>query len=124
MAAWGEVVKAENPYESGLSGQGMVSYRVSGNGTEAATILAGVEGKQIHIVGGAVAAEDEVKVAIIDGSTTILTIPFGLAGIVAIPPVWISAGSDLKMQLSGAVTTSAWVDVVQIVDGQQSSLVS
>ena len=122
MAAW-DTPNETVPYASQLVNAGVTAYWLTGNGTDATDVRAAATGKQIHIVGGAVSAEDAVNVAIISNTTTIFTLCFAAAGTLPLPPVWTVAGEKLAMKLSGAVTTHAWVETVALSEGQHCGLI-
>ena len=120
------VATKEAPYDSARKNLGVAVKLVSGQGTDASTVVAAVASTQVHLLGGFIrhnggAAE---TLAILSDTTTLTTIELvATAGTIDLTPyrgLYTTAGEGLKLNKSGATNniTSAEFWVVSLTNGQ------
>lgn len=110
-------VDVEDPYESGLSGQGVEADTLTGTGTDATEVRAGVSGAQLYICNGHVATEAAGVLQIYSSAVLIAQVEHVAAATSPLPHVWCAAGEDLNMENTDGATIHIWCETNPIKPG-------
>lgn len=111
-------VDYEDPYESGLKGQGVEVDTLTGTGTDATLVRDGVTSAQLYISNGYVTTEGAGALAIYSSATLIKQVEHVAAATSPLPHVYAKAGEDLNFKNIDGATIVIWCETNPIKSGQ------